>query len=85
MRLLGHVLRSSPADPMNQVTLDGDNLRPRPVHTRRTGSPKVDWVLESYKDACSIINGQGAAAFNINDLGHLQQVKAHAAARLPPF
>ena len=85
MRLFGHVLRSSPADPMNQVTLDGDNLRPRPVHTRRTGRPKVDWVLESYKDAYSIINGQGAAAFNINDLGHLQQVKAHAAARLPPF
>ena len=85
MRLFGHVLRSSPADPMNQVTLDGDNLRPRPVHARRTGRPKVDWVLESYKDAYSIINGQGAAPFDINDLDHLHQVKAHAAARLSPF
>ena len=54
----------------------GDNLRPRPVHTRRTGRPEVDWLLESYKDAYSIINGQGAAAFNINDLCHLQQVKS---------
>ena len=77
MRLFGQVVRSSPADPMNQVTLDGDNLRPRPVHTRRTGRPEVYWVLESYKlykDAYSIINGEGATAFNVNDLGHLQQV-----------
>ena len=55
MRLFAHVLRSSTADPMNQVSLDGDNLCPRPVHTRRTGRRKLDWVLESYKDAYSII------------------------------
>ena len=27
--------------------------------SRRPGRPKLDWVIESYGDACSFLNGQG--------------------------
>ena len=45
---------------MNQVTFDNDNLHPRQVHPRRVGRPRLDWVIESYKDAFTAINGHGA-------------------------
>ena len=59
MRLFGHLLRASPADPMNQVSFHVDNLRPRPVRSRRSGRPKSDWITESYRDAFDIMNGPG--------------------------
>ena len=84
MRLFGHVLRASPADPMSQVSFHVDNLRPRPVRSRRSGRPKLDWITESYRDAFEIMHGPGVVfdAFNIE---HLRQVKDHAILRQPPF
>ena len=84
MRLFGHVLRASSADPMNQVCLDVDNLRPRQVHGRRSGRPRMDWVVESYKDAFEAIHGAGAD-FDVHNTEHLRQVKAQALSRSPPF
>ena len=59
MRFFGYVLRASPADPMNQVSFHVDNLRPRPVRSRRSGRPKLDWTLDSCRDAFEIMNGPG--------------------------
>ena len=69
------VLRSSPADLVNQVMLDGDDLHPRPVRPRRTGRPKADWV--------STTNVRGAPATSINNPGQLRELKNRAVARLP--
>ena len=45
--------------------------------SRRPGRPKLDWVIESYGDACSFLNGQGAQ-FDTANIKHLRQVKEHA-------
>ena len=84
MRLFGHVLHASPADPMNQVSFDVDNLRPRPVHCRRIGRPKSDWIIESYRDAFESIHGPGIV-FDATNREQLQQVKNQAILRQPPF
>ena len=80
LKLFGHILRTSRADPLSQVTFNSDALRPRSVYTRRPGRPKADWVWESYKDAFLFLNGQGAI-FNANDIEHLRQVKTEALRR----
>ena len=80
LKLFGHILRSSRADPLSQVTFASDPLHPRLVYTRRPGRPKADWVWESYKNAFMLINGQGAL-FNPNDIEHLRQVKTEALRR----
>ena len=80
LKLFGHILRSSRADPLSQVTFASDALHPRLVYTRRPGRPKADWVWESYKNAFMLINGQGAL-FNPNDIEHLRQVKTEALRR----
>ena len=80
LKLFGHILRSSRADPLSQVTFASDPLHPRLVDTRRPGRPKADWVWESYNDAFMVINGQ-SALFNPNDIEHLRQVKTEALRR----
>ena len=80
LKLFGHILRSSRADPLSQVTFASDPLHPRLVYTRRPGRPKADWVWESYKNAFMLIDGQGAL-FNPNDIEHLRQVKTEALRR----
>ena len=49
----------------------------RPVHPRRTGRPKSDWVFT--------INGHGAAAVRIHTPGCLQEFNSRAVAREPLF
>ena len=41
LKLFGHILRSSPADPLNQVLFASDNLHPRTVLKRRVGRPRL--------------------------------------------
>lgn len=57
LKLLGHMLRSSRADPLNQVTFAADGLRPRSIDKRRPGRPKLDWLVETYKDAFRHVYG----------------------------
>ena len=40
----------------------------------------LDWVMESYKDAFSFLNGQGVL-FDPANINHLRQVKEHAILR----
>ena len=41
LKLFGHILRSSSSDPLNQIMLHADNIRPRAVLTRRMGRPSL--------------------------------------------
>ena len=75
-----HILRCSRADPLSQVTFAADGIRPRHVVSRRPGRPKLDWVIESYRDAFRFLNGQGAQ-FDPANINHLRQVKEHAILR----
>ena len=80
LKFFGHILRCSRADPLSQVTFAADGIRPRHVVYRRPGRPKLDWVIESYKDAFSFLNGQGVL-FDPANINHLRQVKEHAILR----
>ena len=75
LKLFGHILRSSKADPLLQVTFASDALHPRLVYIRRPGRPKADWASESYKDAFLLINGQGALSIRttLNTYGKSKQ------------
>jgi hypothetical protein len=80
LKFFGHILRCSRADPLSQVTFAADGIHPRHVVYRRPGRPKLDWVIESYKDAFSFLNGQGVL-FDPANINHLRQVKEHAILR----
>ena len=76
-------LHASPADLMNQVSFRVDNLRPRPVRSRRSGRPKLEW-MRSCRDAFEIMNGP-EVLFDASNIEHLRQVKDHVILRQPPF
>ena len=84
LKLFGHILRSSPAGPLNQVLFASDNLHPRTVLKRRVGRLTADWFIETYAYAYKVMHGQ-RAVFDIENLNHLQTVKHQAIQRLSPF
>ena len=84
LRLFGHILRSSPADPLNQLIFAPGKLVPRPVIKRRVGRPRSDWLTETYIDAYQFLYGSHAV-FDIENNNHLQDVMNAAIQRLPPF
>ena len=51
LRLLGHIIRSDPQDPMRQVLFLPNSLIPRTEHARRVGKPRAHWLIETYADA----------------------------------
>lgn len=77
LKFFGHIFICSRADPLSQVTFAADGICPRHVVSRRHGRPKLDWVIESYRDAFLFLNGQGAQ-FDPANINHLRQVKEHA-------
>ena len=84
LKLLGHMLRSSRADPLNQVTFAADGLRPRSIDKRRPGRPRLDWLTETYKDAFQHMYGHDQF-FDPSDLEHMNRVKQWATQRIGPF
>ena len=79
LRLFGHILRSSPTDPPNQLVFAPGKLVPRPVINTRS-----DWLTETYSDAYQFLCGCHAV-FDIANNDHLQDVMNTAIQRLPPF
>ena len=84
LRLFGHILRSSPADPLNQLLFSPGKLVPRPVIKRRAGRSRSDWLFETYTDAFQFLYGPHAV-FDIENNNHFQDVRNAALQRLPPF
>ena len=50
MKLLGHLLRASPEDPMKQAALK-HTYEPIYPKQRRVGKPRKHWINETMKDA----------------------------------
>ena len=84
MKLLGHMLRSSRADPLNQVTFAADGLRPHSIDKRRPGRPRLDWLTETYKDAFRHMYGHDQL-FGPSNLEHMIRIKQWATQRIGPF
>ena len=50
LKLFGHILRSSPDDPLRQVLFEYNTFIPK-IGYRRPGKPRTSWLLQGFKDA----------------------------------
>ena len=50
VKLFGHILRSSPDDPLKQVLFEYNIFFPKTEY-RRPGKPRTSWLLQAFKDA----------------------------------
>ena len=82
LKLFGHILRSSPDDPLRQVLFEYNSFTPR-IEYRRPGRPRTDWLLQSFKDAFALL-GRGDE-FDSNVLEHIQFIVHSANARQGVF
>ena len=76
-KLLGHVIRAHPADPMRQPTITNQLVTPG-VYTIRVGRPRMKWVQENCKCA---YNKQFNEEFDINDETHVARLIKEAEER----
>ena len=56
IRLLGHIFRSSPPDPMREVLFETGTFFFRIERTRRVGKPRAHWLLETCQDVYALID-----------------------------
>ena len=56
IRLLGHIFRSSPPDPMREVLFETGTFFLRIERTRRVGKPRAHWLLETCQDVYAPID-----------------------------
>ena len=82
LKLFGHILRSSPDDPLRQVLFEYNSFTPR-IEYRRPGRPRTDWLLHSFKDAFALLGR--ADEFDSNVLEHIQFIVHSANARQGVF
>ena len=82
LKLFGHILRSSPDDPLRQVLFEYNSFTPR-IEYRRPGRPRTDWLLQSFKDAFALLGR--ADEFDSNVLEHIQFIVHSANARQGVF
>ena len=81
--LLGHIIRAESEDPMREVLFETGTFRPRVEHIRRVGKPRANWLIETYKDAHTIIDN--VTPFDINDIQQIQTLHGKAQRRETPF
>ena len=82
-RLLAHILRANPTDPLVQVTLKSDRIMPRKPTKTRIGRPKADWIIETQKDAFNLLHGPDQV-FDDTNMQHLVEIKQAAINRNGP-
>lgn len=54
LKLVGHILRTNPDDPLRQVLFEYNSYTPRIEH-RRPGKPRTSWLPQSFKDAFGML------------------------------
>ena len=82
LKLLGHILRADHSDPLRQVLFESGTNIPRYHIIRRSGRPKLDWLLETMKDALLVL---GQAIPRDIDHTHVRIVATAAQQRIRPF
>ena len=78
LKLLGHILRSNPQDPMRQVLFEPHTFVPR-IEYRRPGKPRLSWLQETFKEAFGLLGR--VEPFNVENLEHVRFIVHHAHAR----
>ena len=68
---------------MREVLFETGTFRPRVEHIRRVGKPPANWLIETYKDAHTIIDN--VTPFDINDIQQIQTLHGKAQRRETPF
>ena len=81
--LLGHIIRAESEDPMREVLFETGTFRPRIEHIRRVGKPRANWLLETYKDAHTMIDN--VTPFDMSDIQLIQTLHGKAQRRETPF
>ena len=81
--LLGHIIRAETEDPMREVLFETGTFGPRIEHIRRVGKPRANWLLETYKDAHTMIDN--VTPFDMNDIQLIQTLHGKAQRRETPF
>ena len=84
-KLLGHLLRAAPGDPMREVTFEKDTIHPRLVKQRRPGRPRDHWLLSTMTEAWDEIVDNENIHFDITSETDLAALKDHATQRLGIF
>ena len=82
LKLLGHILRADHSDPLRQALFESGTNMPRYHIIRRSGRPKLDWLLETMKDALLVL---GQASPRDIDHTHVHIVATAAQQRIRPF
>ena len=83
IRLLGHIFRSSPQDPMREVLFETGTFFLRIERTRRVGKPRAHWLLETCQDAYALIDP--TVVVDMANQQHMLNLATVAQRRLPPF
>ena len=65
------ILCASYDDPMREIIFENGINYPRPIHTRRIGKPRANWLIETYKDAWWIIDAQSIWHWEQSSSEHL--------------
>ena len=81
--LSGQILRADRNDRMREVLFETGAYRPRVQHACRVGRPRADWLLETFADAFRTLDAH--TPFDINNMGHINQLVQRARERSPPF
>ena len=71
-KLLGHLLRAAPEDPLHQVVFRDQNKKPRIVEDRRSGRPREDWLWETMDDAFDLITNNQYIRYDEENPEHLE-------------
>ena len=68
---------------ISEVLFETGTFRPRIEHIRRVGKPRANWLLETYKDAHTMIGN--VTPFDMNDIQLIQTLHGKTQRRETPF
>ena len=55
-KLLGHVIRAAPSDPLRQASFSGPHLRLTHLRKKRVGRPRNNWILHNLAAAWATLH-----------------------------
>ena len=74
LKLLGHLLRTKPEDPMHQVCFEGNTKQPRDIPKRRVGRPREHWLYNTLELAHNETTPQNIEAFDCGNEHHMNWI-----------
>ena len=84
LKLLGHVIRASPKDPMREVTFETASINIKRPAYRRVGRPRIKWIDAALEEAWSYACAP-TDSYDNNNLAHNQKIMSLALSRQKPF